>query len=150
MGYQWFRNGAYINLKNTANQFTDDALAPSTTYTYSVYTIDFHMNASPTVSFTVTTPPAGAIDPRQTGVRPQGFACFGGANNLLASGRSALSAQDRRYLKAALEAQQNGESISGIANAVATAGFNSEYPAGVYGETVKDAAEAIARRKDCP
>ena len=52
-------------------------MTAGTTYTYEVQAADFHYNtASATV--TVTTPPAGAIDPREVGVRPTGT-YWGGA-----------------------------------------------------------------------
>jgi hypothetical protein len=53
-------------------ELLDATVAPSTTYSYPVYAIDAHFNyASPTM-ITVTTPPAGAVDPRRVGVRPSG------------------------------------------------------------------------------
>jgi len=58
--------------------------------------------------------------------------------------------QNRRYLDPALAAQASGGNIADIANAIAGAGFNSEYSTGVYGNNVNEAAKAIARRKDCP
>jgi len=90
------------------------------------------------------------------GATKSGFACFPSSfaddfydnNNLYVSGLSALTSQNDRYLNAALKAQKNGGDISAIANAVAKAGFNSE-PID-YGARVAGAAEAIAKREDCP
>jgi hypothetical protein len=44
---------------------------PGTAYTYEIEACDFHANCS-AVNINVTTPPAGAIDPREVGVRPTG------------------------------------------------------------------------------
>ena len=78
-----------------------------------------------------------------------GFACFRDPG-LLDSGESALFSQNSRYLQAALDAQASGGNIAAIANAIAAAGFNSEYTNGGYGSNVNDAAQAIANRKNCP
>ncbi|HUS08289.1 MAG TPA: RHS repeat-associated core domain-containing protein [Bryobacteraceae bacterium] len=76
--YQILRNGAFRqNLRGTST-FTDTTVAPGTTYTYTLYAFDFHFNAAPAATFTVTTPPAGALDARQIGVRNTG-AYWGGA-----------------------------------------------------------------------
>jgi hypothetical protein len=70
--YNIYRNGAfYINI--TSTNFSDTAVSPSTSYTYTIYVADYHWNWSGTpTTFTVVTPPAGAIDPRRAGVRPTG------------------------------------------------------------------------------
>ncbi len=44
----------------------------STTYSYTVYALDFHQNYSAATTFSVTTPPTGAIDPRRTGTYTTG------------------------------------------------------------------------------
>ncbi|HXI43118.1 MAG TPA: RHS repeat-associated core domain-containing protein, partial [Bryobacteraceae bacterium] len=44
----------------------------STAYTYTLYAQDWHGNYSTGTPITVTTPPAGAIDPRRVGLRPTG------------------------------------------------------------------------------
>jgi len=51
--------------------YTDLNVSPSTSYTYAIVPVDYHWNSSATV-VTVTTPPAGSIDPRRVGVRPTG------------------------------------------------------------------------------
>jgi hypothetical protein len=58
--------------------FYDGTVQPGTTYTYGVIAQDYHTNDSTTSSFTITTPPAGAPDPRRIGVRPTG-SYWGGA-----------------------------------------------------------------------
>jgi len=47
-------------------------VSPGTTYTYGFAPVDYHVNSAPGGSITVTTPPAGSVDPRQVGVRPTG------------------------------------------------------------------------------
>ena len=78
-----------------------------------------------------------------------GFACFQNTG-LVASGQAALFSYNSQYLQAALDAQGAGGSIADIANAIAAAGFNSEYATGVYGNNVAAAAAAIALRQNCP
>ncbi len=58
--------------------FYDGTVQPNTTYSYSVIAQDYHRNNSTTSSFTITTPPAGAPDPRRVGVQPTG-SYWGGA-----------------------------------------------------------------------
>jgi hypothetical protein len=80
------------------------------------------------------------------------FACFPTGifgNTLYVSALGALMAQNSKYLNAALTSQYDGGSIADIANAIATAGFNSMPGAPNYGEDVAAAANAIARRIDC-
>ncbi len=89
----------------------------------------------------------GAIE--CAGKASPGFACFD-PPSLLESGNAAFFSQNQRYLRPALAAQEAGADVAGIANAIANAGFNSEYASGIYGNNVKGAADAIARRKDCP
>ena len=69
--YKIQRTGLSAQTIKTA-EFTDATVAASTTYTYTLYAIDYHMNISPGTAITVTTPPAGAIDPRRVGVRSTG------------------------------------------------------------------------------
>jgi YD repeat-containing protein len=74
----WFaRNGVGLTFLG-APEMTDAAVQPSTTYTYTVYAGDYDGNYGPGTSFTVTTPPAGAIDPRRTGISSTG-SYWGGA-----------------------------------------------------------------------
>jgi hypothetical protein len=69
---------------------------------------------------------------------------------LTASAISALTSFGGKYLAAALAAQAAGSSGGAIAQAVADAGFNSEYGPGVYGGVVQGAFNLIQARKDCP
>jgi carbohydrate-binding DOMON domain-containing protein len=77
------------------------------------------------------------------------YVCFADSG-LFDSAVSALTSFGNKYLKAALAAQSAGDDIAAIAQAIADAGFNSEYDPGVYGSKVNDAAQAIGSRKDCP
>jgi len=77
------------------------------------------------------------------------YVCFSDPG-LLDSAESALTSFGDKYLKAGLAAQANGGTIADIAQAMANAGFNSEYGPGVYGSKVNDAAQAIAARENCP
>jgi RHS repeat-associated protein len=52
--------------------FTDETVTPGSTHTYAIIPQDWHSNISAPVGFTVTTPPAGAIDSRRLGVHPLG------------------------------------------------------------------------------
>lgn len=69
--YNVYRNGTLIE-PVMENDFTDNTAQPSTAYTYGVSACDFHGNCNTATTFTVTTPPAGAIDPRRTGVHTTG------------------------------------------------------------------------------
>jgi len=69
--YQVYRNGTYIGQTFTP-EFDDDAVAPATTYTYTIQAEDAHQNLSTNTTFIVVTPPAGAIDARRIGIRPLG------------------------------------------------------------------------------
>jgi hypothetical protein len=51
--------------------FSDSTVSPNTTYTYTIYPHDAHLNLS-TRAVTVTTPAANVKDPRKVGVRPLG------------------------------------------------------------------------------
>jgi RHS repeat-associated protein len=74
--YWIYRNGTAIDTV-TDGAFVDATVSPSTTYTYWIVAYDYDVNTvMDTIS--VTTPPAGAIDPREIGVRPTG-AYWGGA-----------------------------------------------------------------------
>jgi RHS repeat-associated protein len=68
--YQLWRNGTYVAFSPTP-EFSDTAVSPGTTYTYEIQAVDYHYNTA-SVYITVTTPPAGSIDPREVGVRPTG------------------------------------------------------------------------------
>lgn len=69
--YEIYRSGVY--LQSVAKpEFTDNTVAASTTYSYVVYAFDYHGNYGPTTQFSVTTPPATAVDPRRTGIYTTG------------------------------------------------------------------------------
>ena len=70
MEYQVIRSGVWLGLFPTPN-FSDASVSPGTSYNYTLIANDFHGNASGIV-IPVTTPAAGAIDPREIGVRPTG------------------------------------------------------------------------------
>ncbi len=53
-------------------EFSDPTVQPNTSYNYGFQPFDYHGNASAITSIGVSTPAAGAIDPRRVGVRPTG------------------------------------------------------------------------------
>jgi len=69
--FQVNRNGSFL-LQSQSSSFTDANVSPNTTYNYTIWAIDYHNNYSGSTAVSVTTPPAGAIDPRQPGVKPTG------------------------------------------------------------------------------
>src|ERR1700682_3155297 len=72
VAFYWvFRNGVYVTEVPNAT-YSDSTVSPGTTYTYGFAPVDFHVNSAPGGAITVTTPPAGSVDPRQVGVRPTG------------------------------------------------------------------------------
>ena len=76
--YDIVRNSVAITLLQPKwSTFSDSDLSAGTTYTYTFYAYDYHLN-SVTTTFTAATPPTGAIDPREVGVRPLG-SYWGGA-----------------------------------------------------------------------
>ena len=66
-----YRNGQWL-VFGWGPTASDTTVSPGTNYTYTIYAIDWHFNLSAATTVTVTTPPAGAIDPREVGVRPLG------------------------------------------------------------------------------
>jgi len=74
--YQCWRDGVVLGTYATPN-CSDASVSAATTYAYYLVAYDQHLNRAFT-SFTVVTPPAGSIDPRQVGVRPTG-SYWGGA-----------------------------------------------------------------------
>ncbi|HXJ39105.1 MAG TPA: hypothetical protein VNH18_07490, partial [Bryobacteraceae bacterium] len=68
--YVVIRSG--FSLACNTPECSDEAVAASTAYTYTLYAQDWHGNYSTGTPITVTTPPAGAIDPRRVGLRPTG------------------------------------------------------------------------------
>ena len=69
--YQVNRNDGVASYPVTA-EFTDATVQPGTQYAYTIWAVDYHYNWSAPTTVTVITPPANAIDPRRTGVRPDG------------------------------------------------------------------------------
>ncbi len=69
--YQVLRNGVPYRYVDTP-EFTDASVSPSTTYTYTIVAMDYHTNPAPPATISVTTPAAGALNPRRVGVRPTG------------------------------------------------------------------------------
>jgi len=63
-------------------EFEDFSVSPSTTYTYSISAVDYHGNTSTATTFTVTTPPAGAVDPRRVGDYVTGSYWGGGGEQI--------------------------------------------------------------------
>ncbi|MBI4443869.1 MAG: glucosaminidase domain-containing protein [Acidobacteria bacterium] len=87
-----------------------------------------------------------------------GFACFrsAGAQGFIESGIGALFAEDKsgnhRYLIPALAAKNSGGDARAIANAMAAAGFNDEYPKDgldSYGDALNGYYSDIQERKNC-
>lgn len=74
--YDVYRNGVWVN-HTISPQFTDTAVSASTSYTYWIVPVDFHLNSVLT-AVPVSTPAAGSVDPRVVGVRPTGT-YWGGA-----------------------------------------------------------------------
>lgn len=54
------------------SEYEDATVSPSTTYTYTIRAVDYHLSQSAPTIITITTPPAGSVDPRRVGVRPTG------------------------------------------------------------------------------
>jgi hypothetical protein len=75
--YEILQNGSYL-AQSPQPEFTDATVQPSTTYTYTLYAIDYHGNPSAPTTLTVNTPPAGNVDPRRIGVSSTG-SYWGGA-----------------------------------------------------------------------
>ena len=63
-------------------EFGDSTVQPATTYTYSVQAIDYHGNLGTASTITVTTPPAGAVDPRRVGIYSTGSYWGGGGEQI--------------------------------------------------------------------
>ncbi len=79
--YYIIKNGGLFGMTLPA-EFTDSTVQPSTTYTYTIEAIDFHGNLNAGTTVTVTTPPAGAIDPRRTGIYTTGSYWGGGGEQI--------------------------------------------------------------------
>ena len=79
-----------------------------------------------------------------------GYDCFSSQPaGLAASAISALTSFGNKYLTAALTAQTSGGSATDIAQAIVTAGFNSEYGPGVYAGIVAPRVQMIQIREAC-
>ncbi len=79
--YNIYRNGTYIDSTATP-EFVDTTVVASTTYSYTVYALDFHQNYSAATTFNISTPPTGAIDPRRTGTYTTGSYWGGGGEQI--------------------------------------------------------------------
>ncbi len=85
--YFVFRSGAGNGWQPITPEFTDNTVAPGTTYTYQIYTVDQHGNVGAPMSSPLTTPPAGAIDPRRVGMFTTGSYWGGGGEQIDTSER---------------------------------------------------------------
>ena len=63
-------------------EFADATVLPSTSYTYTIQAVDYHGNVGAGTSVTVTTPAAGAIDPRRVGLSNTGSYWGGGGEQI--------------------------------------------------------------------
>jgi hypothetical protein len=79
--YQIWRNSTYVGYVN-GEAFVDTGLTASTNYSYSVWALDYDLNPSSQITITTATPPTGAIDARETGVRPTGSYWGGGGEQI--------------------------------------------------------------------
>ncbi len=73
--YKIYRNGQLLTTPYGTTQYSDRAVLSSTSYTYTIYTGDYHYNFETTgVTVTLVTPPAGTSVPadQTIGVRPTG------------------------------------------------------------------------------
>jgi len=84
-GYNISRNSSWMGAWYLGEQLEDPTVSAGTPYTYTIQAFDFHLNDA-SVSVSLTTPPAGSIDPRETGVRPTG-SYWGGAGEQIDSKR---------------------------------------------------------------
>jgi hypothetical protein len=70
-GYNVSRNGSALGFYPGA-ELGDSTVSAGTSYTYAVTAVDFHGNSGSSTSWTVTTPPATAVDPRRVGLYTTG------------------------------------------------------------------------------
>jgi hypothetical protein len=84
LGYIVYRNGAEVG-EQKVPEFTDGTVTPSTSYSYQICSLDWHLNTACAAALSVTTPPAQAVDPRRVGVRATG-AYWGGGGEQITSG----------------------------------------------------------------
>ena len=75
------RNGTPMG-SSAGAEFADATVLPSTSYTYTIQAVDYHGNVGAGTSVTVTTPAAGAIDPRRVGLSNTGSYWGGGGEQI--------------------------------------------------------------------
>lgn len=80
-GYRVSRNGTPMGYR-TGPELGDSTVQPGTSYTYSVAGQDFHGNNGPATAWTITTPPATAVDPRRIGLNTNGRYWGGGGEQI--------------------------------------------------------------------
>ena len=79
--YQVTRGGSSLAYA-TGTEVGDSTVSASTSYTYSITATDYHGNVSGAATFTVSTPAAGAVDPRRTGIYTTGSYWGGGGEQI--------------------------------------------------------------------
>jgi hypothetical protein len=79
--YNILRGDGYSMMTYDAS-FYDPAVQPSTIYSYGITAYDFHGNAGPATTLSVSTPPAGSIDPHRVGVMRSGNYWGGGGEQI--------------------------------------------------------------------
>jgi hypothetical protein len=80
--YEILRNGVFYRYVDEPD-FADQAVSPSTTYTYTIYALDYALNMSTATTVTVTTPSiANGYNPRRVGVRSTGSYWGAGGENI--------------------------------------------------------------------
>jgi hypothetical protein len=77
--YQYYKDiTTWLTFSYSPN-IEDRSVVPSTNYSYTLQAVDFHGNISQVI-VNITTPPAGAIDPREVGCGPRGLIGVQAAN----------------------------------------------------------------------
>lgn len=74
IGMGWYyivRNGQTL-FESPTPDFADTTVQPGTQYQYTIFPDDWHYNPGPPVVMYVTTLPSGAVEARETGIRPTG------------------------------------------------------------------------------
>ena len=81
--------GSYVITRNGVSwitiptpEFSDQAVSPGTVYQYGIKACDWHLNCSAASTMSVTSAPAGAVDPRRVGTRPDGVYWGGGGEQI--------------------------------------------------------------------
>ena len=59
-GYWIYRDGEYL-MRTTNTHFSDEAVTPGATHSYTIRTVDQHFNFSPGVSITASTPAIATV-----------------------------------------------------------------------------------------